>query len=430
MSNGASDTSSVGSSKDRSIGGDKKTNEQDSHHQQAEHENKSSTTKHKKHTHTKIDERKKRRLIANFDPTRQHEIRESNRVAARVCRKRKKQFSQSLEATLKVLGEENQLLTAQHDTLSSWVKMVRQEATTPANTTVTGLDTQERTETVGSVQEETGAGQLPKLVSNDTSSSSAQQDRNGNNVSNGSNGNNGNNGNSSGNNGNTTIDTSDNNVMPQVVLPIPVYNTASFQNAMYDNSLYPQTSFLQQPMSSSQDRSIFTPLQQQQQQHHHQQQQQQNFFQQNLFPGGAFGTNTTNALPISMMMQMQNYSGMPGTLFPNNGRQMSNMMPSMVGLPPLTAPARDSSNIAYMQQGLSALMGNQQYPLGVSQSNQNPNFMQQGGWNAGMTTTPRSRPLQQQQDTAVPNEVGNGSQQEQQPNPDFSSNNFSHYQQI
>ena len=417
MSEGGSDTSSVGSSK--APGGDKKTDEQDSHNQQeAEQEdNKPSMTKHKhKHKH-KNDDRKKRRLIANFEPTRQQEIREANRVAARICRKRKKQFSQSLEATLKVLGEENQHLTSQHDTLSSWVKMVRQEAAIPATRTANGLDTQERTETTGSAQdEETGASTRQESNDTRTTSSSApqfqeesasprpfhQQDKN----------------------GTTTIDTSDSNVMPPVpTLPIPVYNTASFQNAMYDNSLYPQTSFLQQT-PSSQDRSAFLLQQHQQQQ---QQQQQQNFFQQNLFPGSAFGTNT-NALPISMMMQMQNLSGMPGALVPNNGRQMSSMMTSMVGLPPSTAPARDSSNIAYMQQGLSALMGNQQY-LGLSQSNQNPNFMQGGGWNAGMTMT-RSRPLQQQQDT-VPNEVGTGSQQQQQLNPDFGSmNNFSHYQQI
>ena len=408
MSEDGSETSS-------SVRGDKKTDEQDSHNQQeAEQDNKPSIMTKHKHTH-KIDDRKKRRLIANFEPTRQQEIREANRVAARICRKRKKHFSQSLEATLKVLGEENQHLTSQHDILSSWVKMVRQEAAIPATRTANGLDTQERTETTGSAQDEETAAST-RQESNDTRTSSSapqfqeesasphpfhQQDKN----------------------GTTTIDTSDSNVMPPVpTLPIPVYNTASFQNAMYDNSLYPQTSFLQQT-PSSQDRSAFLLQQHQQQQ---QQQQQQNFFQQNLFPGSAFGTNT-NALPISMMMQMQNLSGMPGALVPNNGRQMSSMMTSMVGLPPSTAPARDYSNIGYMQQGLSALMGNQQY-LGLSQSNQNPNFMQGGGSNAGMTMT-RSRPLQQQQNTTVPNEVTDS--QQQQLNQAFGSmNNFSHYQQI
>lgn len=376
MSEDGSETSS-------SVRGDKKTDEQDSHNQQeAEQDNKPSIMTKHKHTH-KIDDRKKRRLIANFEPTRQQEIREANRVAARICRKRKKHFSQSLEATLKVLGEENHHLTSQHDILSSWVKMVRQEAAIPATRTANGLDTQERTETTGSAQDEETAAST-RQESNDTRTSSSapqfqeesasphpfhQQDKN----------------------GSTTIDTSDSsNVMPPVPsLPIPVYNTTSFQNTMYDSSLYPhQTSFLQQPPS--------------------------------------FGTHT-NALPISMMMQMQNLSGMPGALVPNNGRQMSSMMTSMVGLPPSTAPARDYSNIGYMQQGLSALMGNQQY-LGLSQSNQNPNFMQGGGSNAGMTMT-RSRPLQQQQNTTVPNEVTDS--QQQQLNQAFGSmNNFSHYQQI
>ena len=70
-------------------------------------------------------QRKKRRLIANFDLSKQQQIREANRIAARVCRKRKKQFAKDLESTLNVLNAENQTLTAQFQSLSSFVAQVK-----------------------------------------------------------------------------------------------------------------------------------------------------------------------------------------------------------------------------------------------------------------------------------------------------------------
>lgn len=61
---------------------------------------------------------KKPRLIANYVPERQEEIRQANRIAARECRKRKKQVVQELEMTLKLLTEENQMLSMQHELLT------------------------------------------------------------------------------------------------------------------------------------------------------------------------------------------------------------------------------------------------------------------------------------------------------------------------
>lgn len=59
----------------------------------------------------------KPRLIANYDPMRQEEIRRANRVAAMECRKRKKMLTQNLEITLENVKNENQTLKGQYNAL-------------------------------------------------------------------------------------------------------------------------------------------------------------------------------------------------------------------------------------------------------------------------------------------------------------------------
>jgi len=73
---------------------------------------------------TQRHNKKKPRLMANYDSKRQEEIRLANRHAARECRKRKKMFNEELETAITKLTEENQALTVQHHTLTSCLRQV------------------------------------------------------------------------------------------------------------------------------------------------------------------------------------------------------------------------------------------------------------------------------------------------------------------
>jgi len=81
-------------------------------------DNESKVTLDQSSTEALRPKNKKPRLIANYIPERQEEIRQANRIAARECRKRKKQVVQELEMTLKLLTEENQMLSMQHELLT------------------------------------------------------------------------------------------------------------------------------------------------------------------------------------------------------------------------------------------------------------------------------------------------------------------------
>lgn len=67
----------------------------------------------------------KQRRIANYEPSKQEEIRRANRLAARECRKRKKQMTQNLESALEEVKNENQLLQGQYNALTTMVNQLK-----------------------------------------------------------------------------------------------------------------------------------------------------------------------------------------------------------------------------------------------------------------------------------------------------------------
>ena len=357
--------------------------------------------------------KKRRRLIANFDQTRQEEIREANRIAARICRKRKKQFAQDLEAALKVLDVENQELSTQYETLSVWltqIKMARKE--TEKISTITPSDTTTSTEkksisNPGKQAEDVELNRTGDYAEEDTehpafnsqflasasTSPFQQQDYTNVGATTG-----GTSTNSSSN------DTSDNGTkVAQAATSLPPMYNAPFLNHRIDQPQHPT--------------QALAALQQQ-----HQQQQQQNFHQYGTSalypPESMFGTNNSTALPISTMShhQLQN-------MYATNSNQMHNPAGVTVGALPgqfsrmMAVPNPQIDATMQQQEQLSALAMARNQGLAMSQLlMQNPGLML-GGWN-GMDS---GRLQQLTQQGAAPS----GGSSTSQPNQGFTWPNLS-----
>ena len=344
-------------------------------------------------------QRKKRRLIANFDTTRQQEIRQANRIAARVCRKRKKNVAKELEGSFHSLCTENKLLSSQYETLSVWVtqlKMSRpaqQEQSSSTNSTSTNANANNknyREETESTEMEQSSSSNYPKQ-DEDSFNDAAQflasaspfqdqeeeQDKN------------------EHENGDHIINNNTFEILTQAQAASPDFSTA------YNAALQNQTTASYNPSLQNQGLSQPPPhptlLFQQQQQ------QQQNFSLA-LFPG-MFGTNT-NVLPMQQMQHPTGVAGPPG--------QISSMLTIA---PPVLSNPQNVSTVPDFQQQL-ALLGNQNLALGQLLS-QNPSLML-GGWN-GMTADQ----MQFQQQVVG----GNNANTQQQSSQDFSWPNASYHQQ-
>jgi len=379
--------------------------------------------------------KKRRRLIANFDQTRQEEIREANRLAARICRKRKKQFAQDLEATLKVLDVENQELATQYETLSVWltqINMTRREAE-KCTTTPSTSDTEKKSISDPGKQAEaflvncsddyaeedtekpSSNSQFLASASASTSPFPQQDYTNGGATTGGIAAPSGGGSTSQPNQGYTwpsvptggattggtstnssSNDTSDNmaqRAQPGTGLP-PMYN-APFLNHRIDQPQHPTPALL--------------ALQQQQQQ-------QQNFQQYGtsalIPPEGMFGINTSTSLPVSTMAhhQMQN-------MYAANSNQIHNPAGVSVGTLPgqfsrmMAMPNPQNDATMQQQEQLSALTLARNQGLAMSQLlMQNPCLMVGGGgWN-GMNSGRIQFP---QQGIAAPSGGGSTSQPNQ-----------------
>eukprot|EP00979_Chaetoceros_neogracilis_P003620 scaffold629_cov257-Chaetoceros_neogracile.AAC.10 len=324
---------------------------------------------------TKLDpleskQRKKRRLIANFDTTRQQEIRQANRIAARICRKRKKHLAKELEGTFHSLCTENQLLSSQFDTLSGWVTQLKvsrpgqqQEHPSSSNSTST-KNKSYREETDSTELEQINTSNYPKEA-DDTFNDTAQflasanrpfqdqqeQQEDYTNVH---------------ENGNNNLSNNNMNNLLPVQAASPDFATT------YNSTLQNQTNAAYNPPfqnqgQSSQPQNPGALLFQQQQQN----------FSRALFPG-AFGTNT-NVLPMQHMQYPSGAAVPPG--------QISNMMTSMA--PPVHSAPQNVANVTDFQQQL-ALLGNQNLAL-TQLLNQNPGLLL-GGWNGMNTDTTQFQP--------------------------------------
>lgn len=350
--------------------------------------------------------KKRRRLIANFDQTRQEEIREANRIAARICRKRKKQFAQDLEATLKVLDVENAELSTQYETLSVWltqIKMERNETEKISTITPSDTTTKKSSSDPGKQAEDVVVNRngdyadedtkYPQFLASASTSPFQQQDYTNVGATTG------------GTSTNSSSNDTSNNVtklaQPATGLP-PMYN-APFLNHRIDQQQHPNPALL--------------ALQQQQQQ-------QQNFQQYGTSalypPEGMFGNNNSTALPISTMAhhQMQN-------MYAANSNQMHNPAGVSVGALPgqfsrmMAVPNPQNDATMQQQEQLSALAMARNQGLAMSQLlMQNPGLML-GGWN-GMDSSRMQLPQQ----GVVPSGGGNASQPNQGFNwPNVSSHN-------